>query len=201
LLGSFHHPSLVVADIETLRTLPERIWNEGFAEAIKHGIIRDAGLLASLPEIDRSNCADFIARNLQIKAEIVAADEREQNNLRSLLNFGHTIGHAIEYAAGYGQMLHGEAVSLGMIAAAQVSVRRAGLSLGAVNQIRIALQSRQLPLILPPGFPREKIFAALLRDKKFEGGRIRFVVAHEIGRASVSDEVTMEDLEAAIAQL
>ncbi len=201
LLGSFHPPSLVVADIETLRTLPDRIWNEGFAEAIKHGIIRDAGLLASLPEIDRSNCADFIARNLQIKAEIVAADEREQNNLRSLLNFGHTIGHAIEHAAGYGQMLHGEAVSLGMMAAAHVSVRRAGLSLGAVDQIRIALQSRQLPLTLPPGFPREKIFAALPRDKKFEGGRIRFVVAHEIGRASVSDEVTMEDLEAASAQL
>ncbi|MEO8439027.1 MAG: 3-dehydroquinate synthase [Spartobacteria bacterium] len=201
LIGSFHHPSLVVADIDTLRTLPDRIWNEGFAEAIKHGIIRDAALLSSLPEVDRGNCADFIARNLQIKAEIVSADEREQKSTRSLLNFGHTIGHAIEHAAGYGNMLHGEAVSLGMVAAAHVSVRRAGLAAGAVDQIRVALQSRQLPLTLPPGFPRERIFAALPRDKKFEQGRIRFVVAHEIGRASVADDVTMEDLHAAVDQL
>jgi 3-dehydroquinate synthase len=201
LIGAFHHPVLVLADTDTLQTLPERIWNEGFAEAIKHGIIRDPALFASLAEVDRSDPADFVARNIAIKAEIVATDEREQTGVRSLLNFGHTIGHAIEHAAGYGNLRHGEAISLGMVAAAHVSARRAGLSSGEIDQIVATLQARQLPVALPPDFPRAKIFEALPRDKKFEGGRIRFVVAHAIGRASVSTEVTMEDLEAAVAAL
>ncbi len=201
LIGAFHHPALVLADTDTLQTLPERIWNEGFAEAIKHGIIRDAALFDALSQVDRRDPADFVARNIAIKAEIVAADEREETGARSLLNFGHTVGHAIEYAAGYGRMLHGEAISLGMVAAAQVSARRAGLSLGEVERIMAALQARQLPVALPPDFPREKIFAALPRDKKFENGRIRFVVAHEIGRATVSSEVTMEDIKAGISAL
>ena len=128
----------------------------------------------------------------------MAADEREQTDVRALLNFGHTLGHAIEHAAGAGQMLHGEALSLGLIAAAAVSVRRAGLSAGEMDKIRAALAAHHLPTTLPPEFPREKIFAALARDKKFEDGRIRFVVAHEIGRASVSREVTLEDLRAAL---
>ena len=130
----------------------------------------------------------------------MAQDEREQTGTRSLLNFGHTIGHAIEHASGY-KMLHGEAISLGMIAAAHVSVRRAGLSLGKAEQIRAAIESCRLPTSLPLDFPRAKIFEAIPRDKKFEQGRIRFVVAHQIGRASVSTEVTMEDLRAAIDAL
>lgn len=201
LIGCFHHPALVIADTDTLRSLPERIWHEGFAEAVKHGIIRDAGLFDSLAAIKRDPLEAFIERNIAIKAAIVAEDEREQNDLRSLLNFGHTIGHAIEYAAGYGNMLHGEAISLGIVSAAQISVRRAGLSLGEVERIQAALQAHHLPVALPPDFPREKILAALPRDKKFENGRVRFVVAHAIGRASVADNVTMEDLHAAVAAL
>lgn len=201
LIGSFHHPALVVADTDTLRTLPERIWHEGFAEAIKHGIIRDAGLFDALDAVDRDHPEAFVERNIAIKAALVIADEREQNDTRLLLNFGHTIGHAIEHAAGYGNMLHGEVVSLGMVAAAQVSVQRAGLSLGEVARIRAALQVHHLPVTLPSDFPREKILAALPRDKKFENGRVRFVVAHQIGHASVSSEVTMEDLRAAVAAL
>ena len=201
LIGAFHHPALVVADTDTLRTLPERVWNEGFAEAIKHAVIRDAELFDSLQKVDRDDLASFVERNLRIKAEIVAADEREQTDTRSLLNFGHTIGHAIEYAAGYGNLLHGEAISLGMVAAAEISIRRAGLSLGEAEKIKSALQAHQLPVALPPDFPRAKIFEALPRDKKFEQGRIRFVVAHQIGRASVSTEVTMEDLHTAVDAL
>ena len=201
LIGSFHHPRLVLADSDTLRTLPDRIWNEGFAEAIKHGVIRDPSLLASLAQVERDVCAEFVARNLRIKADIVAVDEREKNDTRSLLNFGHTIGHAIEHAAGYGNMLHGEALSLGLIAAAHVSVQRAGLSLGEAEQIRAALEARHLPIRLPADFPRAKIFEALPRDKKFENGHIRFVVAHQLGRASLSSEVTWPDLQAAVAQL
>ena len=201
LIGAFHHPALVLADLDTLRTLPERIWHEGFAEVIKHGIIRDAELFevvaqGSTPE----DLASLIERNLAIKGAIVAADEHEQTDVRMLLNFGHTVGHAIEHAAA-GEMFHGEALSLGLIAAARVSVQRAGLSLGEADKIHAALAAHHLPTALPTDFPREKIFAALARDKKFENGRIRFVVAHEIGRASVSDQVTLEDLQAAVAEL
>ena len=212
LLGSFHHPTLVIADIDALETLPDRIWHEGFAEVIKHGIIRDAELFSMVAQachwqpnddnpswkLARPKLALLVERSLAIKAAIVAADEREQNGIRALLNFGHTIGHAIESAAGYGELLHGEAVSLGMIAAAHVSVRRAGLSLREVDEISAALQAHHLPIALPPEFPRAKIFEALPRDKKFVNGRIRFVVAHEIGKASVAEDVTMEDLRAAV---
>ncbi len=202
MIGAFHHPALVVADLETLWTLPKRIWNEGFAEVIKHGIIHDAELFALAAQTSEpADLGALIERNLALKGAIVAADEREQTDVRALLNFGHTIGHAIEHAAGPGPMLHGEALSLGLIAAAAVSVRRAGLSLGQAGQIRAALALHHLPLTLPADFPLEKIFAALARDKKFENGRIRFIVAHEIGRASVSDQVTLEDLQAAVAEL
>ena len=198
LIGCFHHPALVIADTDTLRTLPERIWHEGFAEVIKHGIIRDAELFEEAAQLDLES---LVARNVAIKAAIVSADEREQTGERSLLNFGHTIGHAIEHAAGYGTLLHGEAISLGIVAAARISVRRAGLSLGECEQIIAALQAHHLPTSLPSDFPREKIFDALPRDKKFENGRIRFVVAHEIGRASVTEDVTMDDLREAVAEL
>lgn len=200
LIGAFHHPALVLADTDTLRTLPERIWNQGFAEAIKHAIIRDAGLLDLVNRVDRHDPSEFIARNLAIKATIVSADEQERVGTRSLLNFGHTIGHAIEYASDY-RMLHGEAISLGIVAAVHVSVRRAGLSLGEAERIVAVLRGRQLPTALPENFPREKIFDAVVRDKKFKGGRIRFVVAHDIGRASVSGDVTMDDLRAAVEAL
>lgn len=226
LIGSFHHPVLVIADIDTLETLPDRIWHEGFAEVIKHGIIRDAELFSMIAQachwqpndgnpsspqdesirpadwkLARPKLALLVERSLAIKAAIVAADEREQNDIRALLNFGHTIGHAIESAAGYGELLHGEALSLGMIAAAHVSVRRAGLSPREVDEISAALQAHHLPIALPPDFPRAKIFEALPRDKKFVNGRIRFVVAHAIGHASITSEVTMGDLEEAVAAL
>lgn len=202
LIGAMHHPALVLADLETLGTLPPRIWHEGFAEVIKHGIIHDAELFELAGQTSApADLGLLIERNLLLKAAIVAADEREQTDIRALLNFGHTVGHAIEHAAGFGQILHGEALSLGLIAAAHVSVQRAGLSLGEADRIRAALAAHQLPTALPADFPRGKIFAALARDKKFVNGKIRFVVAHEIGRASVSDAVTREDLEAAVAEL
>ncbi len=200
LLGTFHHPALVVADTDTLGTLPARIWQEGFAEVIKHGAIADAEFFAQVaqPNDEATSLPDLVARNLEIKAAFVAEDEREENDRRALLNFGHTVGHAIEHAAGYGHFLHGEAISLGMVAAARVSVRQAGLSLGECARLEAALAARQLPVALPGDFPRAKILSALARDKKFRGGRIRFVVLHEIGRASLSEEVTLEDLRAAL---
>jgi 3-dehydroquinate synthase len=201
LIGTFHHPALVLADSGTLRTLPERIWNEGLAEAIKHGIIRDRKLFDAVATLDRENPADFVARNMAIKAAIVEEDEREEKNLRALLNFGHTIGHAAEYAAGYGRLLHGEALSLGIVAAARISVQRAGLSSGECVRIVATLKAHELPTVLPADISREKILESVERDKKFKDSRVRFVVAHGIGRASVSNEVTMGDLRTAVAEL
>jgi 3-dehydroquinate synthase len=201
LIGAFHQPALVLADTDTLQTLPDRIWHEGFAEAVKHAVIRDPELFQMLTAVNRLDPAEFIARNLKVKAEIVAADERERTDARSLLNFGHTIGHGIEYAAGYGNILHGEAISLGIVAAAAVSLRRAGLSLGEADQIRTALEAHHLPTKLPAAFPRAKILEALPRDKKFAHGQVRFVVAHAIGRASVSSAVTFDDLREAVDSL
>ena len=152
-------------------------------------------------ELARPKLALLVERSLAIKAAIVAADERERNDIRALLNFGHTIGHAIEFAAGYGELLHGEALSLGIVAAAHVSMRRAGLASGAADQIRAALQAHHLPTALMSDFPRMKIFDALPLDKKFVNGRIRFVVAHGIGQASVAEGITMEDLRAAVDAL
>lgn len=201
LIGVFHHPALVLADTTTLRTLPERIWNEGFAEAIKHAAIADAAMLEVMPEVTRENCAGFVRRNLAIKETFIREDERETSGRRALLNFGHTIGHAIERAAGYGTCLHGEAISLGMVAASKISVARAGLSLGDCEKILASLHARNLPTQLPANFPREEILAALAHDKKFSEGRIRFVVLRALGRAELSAAVTLEDLRSAIAQL
>ena len=121
LVGAFHQPRLVLADIDTLATLPEREFNEGFAEVIKHGAIRDCSLLDAVATLDWvSDMTWIIRRNVEIKARIVEADEHETTGERALLNFGHTIGHAIEAAAGYGVLLHGEAISLGLVAACRI---------------------------------------------------------------------------------
>ena len=211
LVGSLHHPTVVIADVDTLGTLPERVRNEGFAEVVKHAIIRDAALFKSLFQGSRalfeggangtSALQDLIRRNVEIKAEIVASDERETNGARALLNFGHTIGHAIEKAAGYGAILHGEAVSLGIVAASAVSMRRAGLGETEYAAIVAMLEAFRLPTRLPAEFPRDRIREALRFDKKFQQGQIRFVVTPAVGSAFVSCDVTADDLEQAIAGL
>ena len=199
LLGTFYPPALVIADVQTLASLPDREFNEGMAEAIKHAVIRDAGLLQRLLELDRTDGAALAAvvrRNLEIKAEIVASDEFERDGTRALLNFGHTVGHAIEQAAGYGQFLHGEAVSLGLVAAARLSRHQAGLSADAYGQIMAALRHFRLPTELPTNLPLEAVLQSMARDKKFEGGAIRFVLTPRLGQAFVSAPgmVTWEDL-------
>jgi len=201
LIGAFHQPRLVLADIDTLDSLPEREFNEGFAEVIKHGAIRDRGLLDTVEALDRTNLAPVIRRNVEIKAQIVAADEEEKTGERALLNFGHTIGHGIEAAAGYGRLLHGEAISLGLVAACRISVAKAGLDPAEAERIKALLELYQLPVRLPEGIPAEAIMAALKADKKFEEGAIRFVLCPRLGEAFVSKDVTMRDIEAAVADL
>jgi 3-dehydroquinate synthetase len=201
LIGSFHQPRIVLADVETLNTLPAREFNEGFAEVIKHAIIRDARLFDDIAHLDRGNMAHLIAHNVAIKARIVEADEHETTGERALLNFGHTVGHGIEAAAGYGRYLHGEAISLGIVAACVVSVRKAGLSSQHHEQIIARLRQFDLPVKLPAEITTDSIVAALKNDKKFSQGKIRFVLTSGIGSAFMSEDVTLADIEGAIESL
>ncbi len=204
LLGAFHQPRLVLVDPATLRTLPDREFREGFAEAIKHAAIRDAAMLDELAALDvtsREVPAGLIARNIAIKARVVEADEHETLGLRALLNFGHTIGHGIEAAVPYGQLLHGEAISLGMRAALFLSERHAGLDPAASRKILALLGKFGLPLTLPDDIATDTVMARLATDKKFAAGAIRFVVLDAAGSAMVTDRVTTDDLRAAIAHL
>lgn len=201
LLGAFHQPALVLVDPETLCTLPEREFREGFSEVIKHAAIRDAGMLeelAALGPVDRAVPHDLIARNIAIKARIVEADEQETSGLRALLNFGHTIGHGIEAAVPYGQLLHGEAISLGMRAALWISEKRAGLCPAERDRVLAVIRHFGLPLVLPEIVDAGRVMEKLATDKKFSGGKIRFVVLEEAGRARLTDQVTGEDLREAI---
>lgn len=201
MIGSWHHPTLVIADVETLGALPPREWKQGFAEIIKHGVIRDAEMFEKLQRFDRGDLPSLIRRNVEIKAAVVAADEREMLGERALLNFGHTIGHAIERAGDYRDFLHGEAVSLGIVAACEISVRKARLTEGERERIIRTLEAFELPTKLPADFPTEKILEAIRFDKKFAHQEVRFVVTPAIGSARVVTDVTMEDIAAAVDRL
>ena len=204
LIGAVHHPSLVIEDLDVLKTLPRREFNQGFAEIIKHAIIADARMFGMLRNWEASGALalqQLICRNIRIKSRVVAKDEHDRTGQRALLNFGHTVAHAIERAGNYRKFLHGEALSLGIVAACAVSIKRAGLPPSQRDAVIDLLQRFELPTSLPKNFPHKKIFNALKFDKKFEGGKIRFVVTPRIGAARVSRDVTMEDIREAVAAL
>jgi 3-dehydroquinate synthase len=201
LIGAVHHPALVIDDVDVLKTLPRREFNQGFAEIIKHAIIADPEMFTTLKDVDLENLAPLVRRNIEIKSRIVAKDERDRTGERALLNFGHTVGHAIERAGDYQEFLHGEAIGFGIVAACDVSIKRAGLPHDQRNRIVDLLRRFDLPTHLPPNFPREKIFEALPFDKKFESGEVRFVVTPRIGSAHLSSDVTMEDIREAVDRL
>jgi len=204
LIGAFHQPSLVIDDLDLLRTLPRRQFNQGFAEIIKHAVIADAKMFRMLqswkagaaPALQR-----VIKRNIQIKSRIVMKDERDRTGQRAVLNFGHTVGHAIERVGNYRKFLHGEAVSLGMVAACAISMKRAGLPPDQRAAIVDLLERFGLPTRLPPKFPRKKILDAVNFDKKFESGEVRFVVTPCVGVAYIADNVTLEDIREATENL
>lgn len=198
LIGAFHQPAAVFADPETLSTLPDREFNEGLAEVVKHAVIRDAAMLDQLPPLRNEGLSELIARNVKIKADIVSADEKETLGLRALLNFGHTIGHAIENAAGYGVYLHGEAISLGLVSALWLSVNQAGLPEVDMTTVIQKLEALKLPTRLGDELSDELLLAAMGTDKKFESGAIRFVLTSQLGDAFVSKEISREALLEAI---
>jgi 3-dehydroquinate synthase len=201
LLGSFHHPILVLADPLTLATLPDREFYEGFGEIIKHACIRDAGMLDVLDPKRRDGLSELIARNVGIKARIVVADEKETKGERALLNFGHTVGHAIEQAAGYGRFLHGEAVGIGLHAALLLSVQKSGLPASDAQRVVEIMEAFHLPTRIPEDLEIDALMAALGRDKKFESGKIRFVLLERLGCGFLSSNVTAEDIRAVMESL
>jgi 3-dehydroquinate synthase len=204
LIGAFHHPALVIDDVAVLKTLPRREFNQGFAEVIKHAVIADAKMFRTL---QRQKATDAVAlqqlvkRNIQIKSKIVAKDERDQTGERALLNFGHTVGHAIERAGNYRKFLHGEALSLGIVAACAISMKKAGLPPAQRDATIALLEKFGLPTRLPQNLPRQKILDAVKFDKKFEGGKVRFVVTPHIGMVRLTNDVTLDDIREAVEQL
>ena len=198
MIGAFYQPKLVLADISTLNTLPDRELSAGLAEVIKYGLIRDLPFLEWLEQnMDRLTARDQAAlqyavlRSCQNKAEVVAADERESGE-RALLNLGHTFGHAIETGMGYGNWLHGEAVAAGTIMAADLSQRMGWITAEEVERIRRLFVRARLPVV-SPDLGVDTYLEYMGHDKKVEGGRIRFVLLKDIGRAVIEKDVP-EDL-------
>jgi len=194
MIGAFYQPQMVLADTDTLNTLPDNELAAGIAEVIKYGLIRDLPFLEWLEQnMDRLLARDTaalqyaITRSCQNKAEVVAADERESGE-RALLNLGHTFGHAIESGMGYGNWLHGEGVAAGTIMAADLSQRLGWISVQDVTRIRSLFNRAKLPTVAPDlGLDKYLDFMGL--DKKVEGGKIRFVLLKEVGRAVLSGDV------------
>ncbi len=203
MVGCFHQPAQVLADVATLDSLPAREWNEGFAEILKHACIRDAQMLEAIEAVaeGRGDLAGLIRRNVAIKARIVEADEHETSGLRALLNFGHTLGHAIEAAAGYGGLLHGEAISLGLRAALSLSCKLSGLPAADAARVLALLRRFELPVVLEHDLQPAEVLRIARMDKKFESGQIRFVLLRGLGDAFVSREVTEADLAGALDEL
>lgn len=194
MIGAFHQPRLVLADTDTLKTLPERELAAGLAEVIKYGLIRDpqffAWLEANMPALvrrEREALAYAIARSCENKAEVVADDERESGQ-RALLNLGHTFGHAIEAALGYGAWLHGEAVGAGMCMAADLSVRLGWLSNAERERAVALIAAAGLPTRLPPGLERQQLLDLMATDKKALAGQMRLVLLRSVGEAVVTTE-------------
>ena len=196
LVGAFHQPRLVLCDIDALRTLPVREFRAGLAEVIKYGIIYDAVLfarlerdLAKLLKREPKTLTEVIARCCEIKAEVVGQDETE-SGLRAILNFGHTIGHAIENISGYGKYLHGEAISIGQIAAARISAATLGLDAGEVKRIGEIFRRAGLPTqIQLSATQKKKLLGAMRLDKKVSGGEVKFVLAKRIGETTWGQKV------------
>ena len=206
LVGAFYPPQLVIADPNTLATLPDREFRSGIYEVIKYGVIGDARLFSYLEKnveklAGRDPAAlDFvIPRCIRAKARVVEQDEREAG-LREILNFGHTFAHAFETATAYRRYLHGEAVGWGMIAASRLGVRACGLTSGAVARIE-ELVRRVGPLPPLPRANRQRLLEIMGADKKTRGGKLRFVLPLKIGKVKSVADVAPDAVDAVLANL
>jgi 3-dehydroquinate synthase len=203
MVGAFHQPQCVIADTDTLTTLPARELSAGIAEVIKYGLICDAEFyvwlkahIEQLLACDAAVLVEAIYRSCANKAKVVCADERE-SGMRAILNLGHTFGHAIETAQGYGAWLHGEAVAVGMVLAAKLSSRMGWLSDEQVDELVELLLRARLP-IKPPPMSCEQFLALMAVDKKVIDGRMRLVLLEAIGRAVISSDISRDEVVASL---
>ena len=206
LIGAFHQPKLVLIDVDTLKTLPQRDIRSGLIEVIKMGVIRDEPLfemveehLAAILNLETTTLIEMIASACVNKAEVVAKDEKE-SRLRMVLNYGHTFGHALEAVTHYNRYRHGEAVSIGMNCAAQLAVNLAMFSETDFQRQRTLLNRAKLPLIFPPDLTPEAICDAMYLDKKTLGGRLRLILPTRIGEVVIRNDVDDQHVLEAISQ-
>ncbi|MGO8677042.1 MAG: 3-dehydroquinate synthase [Limisphaerales bacterium] len=205
LVGAFYQPRLVLCDLDTLASLPERQFRAGLAEVVKYGIISDAALFRrlerGLPAILRRDppvLAAVIARCCQIKAHVVRQDETE-TGLRAILNFGHTVGHGLEAISHYGKYLHGEAIAIGQVIAARLSTRLLGLPETQAARIQTLFERAGLPTrVTLPSRQRAKLLSTMKLDKKVSAGEFRFVLVPRIGEAHFGQKVTPAALDQAL---
>jgi 3-dehydroquinate synthase len=203
MIGAFYQPQCVIADIDTLKTLPARELSAGIAEVIKYGLICDVDFyrwldlhVEKLRSLEVNYLSEAVYRSCENKAKVVAADEREQN-IRAILNLGHTFGHAIETAQGYGNWLHGEAVATGMVLAANMSANLGWISQQDAAAVSVMLARVNLP-VTPPKMTCEQFLALMAIDKKVVDGRLRLVLLKEIGKAVVTSDITQADVVATL---
>ncbi len=200
LVGAFYQPVSVLADLDMLKSLPEREFAAGMAEVVKYGVIRDKPFfyfleknVQKIKDKDPETLAAIVQRCCEIKAEVVSADEEETLGVREILNFGHTIGHGIEAVAGYGKLLHGEAISIGMVLEAVLAGEKTGFPADAANRLRKLLEAFGLPVKMP-ALDKSLLMRAMSRDKKVREGRLRFALPEDFGATAVGVEFSEDEV-------
>lgn len=203
LIGAFHQPVLVIIDTDTLKTLPKRELICGLAECVKHGVIRDPGLfdwidrnVPAILALERDVMVELVERNVRIKAAVVMEDEKE-TGVRAHLNFGHTFAHAIEAGTAYGRFLHGEAVSLGMVAAALLAFQQGRCEASVVDRLIALLDKIGLPTMTGDLPATDKLMAIMRSDKKVADGRVRLVLPDKLGAVSIVKDTPDDAIEKA----
>ncbi len=204
MIGTFYQPSMVLIDVDTLKTLPRREFNAGIAEIIKYGVIYDEELFKFLKRnrdavltLDPLPLTHIIKRSCEIKADVVSQDEYEAG-LRAILNFGHTIGHAIETVTGYTRFLHGEAIAIGMCAASQIAVRIGIFNEEDSMRIKALIELYGLPSSMPQDINISDIMNAMEIDKKVKAGKVRFILPESIGKVRIEENIDMEIVKEAL---
>lgn len=206
IIGAFHQPELVLFDTKLLQTLPPRDVRSGLAEALKHGLIWDESFVSwceshaeALLSLDSDALQEALYFGCKVKAEVVSRDETEQG-LRAILNLGHTIGHALEAVAGYGELMHGEAISIGMVGSARLAVK-----LGYAEEIytvtKRLMKQFELPVRVPQEYDTDWIMEAMQHDKKFRDGKMVFIVPTAIGQVEINKNVSAELVRAVVEEL
>ncbi|MDZ4743801.1 MAG: 3-dehydroquinate synthase [Verrucomicrobiota bacterium] len=200
LVGAFYQPVSVLADLDMLKSLSDREFSAGMAEVIKYGVIRDKPFfyfleknIEKIKDKDLETLTEIVKRCCEIKAEVVSEDEHETTGLREILNFGHTIGHGIEAVGGYGKLLHGEAIAVGMVLEAKLAAEKLGFSADASNRLRKLLEAFDLPTKIP-AVDKGLLLRSMARDKKVRDGKLRFSIPEDFGATATGIEFSEDEV-------